>query len=437
MNHSHNNGIWSPNFEDFLPCNSLEDLGTLRVKDFVERHVLESRCFYCGCGGKDCPRKLWCRPVGGLSDPRWNMWRGNIKEHPDWCFLRRASDGMQRKVGINSRTFAPPQDSPNSTDRTTARNIGTDYTSSEFDESAFGRFCRASLAKAIFEEMFSEDSIRLPAALPLLRRWNQSFHRPTVPTGKTAQQLAAQHDCNVSVGIVENPLPFLYGNGEHQLEGRWLDDPASKAPLFESLSISAQALANIEGCTKACGHLLAPPFAVAVLNSRSSRRIKRVWAHAFWTDGRCLTPIASGYEAAKAASLAAAGAIYLKPLFAADVAEFFRLIMGRDLGYEVRYCPDFLIWDPLTGTLTIVEVRGFRPGSNPRYEADMTAKIGYFGAWPAPWRLSVVNGWDLAATSPAPAIGDWFERNLEQSAPGSDDKWFTEFKASFNSPLFR
>lgn len=437
MSHLSANGIWSPGFGDFLPAGFLEDIRTRRMQDFIKEYVNESRCFFCGCGGRDRPRKLWCRPVGGGSDPLWLIRRGDISEHPHWCFLMRSSDGVQRKIGVNSRTFAPPKESPNSTDQTTARNIGTDYSSGEFGESAFGRFCRASLGRAIFEEMFSDDSIRLPAALPLLGRWNQSLYHPTVPTGKTAQQLAALHDCNVSIGIVQKPLPLLNGDGECQLEGHWLDDSASYTPVFGSRPISALTLINIEGCAKACGHLLAPPFTVAFLSGRSSRRIERLWAHASWTDGRCLTPIASGYEAAEAASLAAAGAIYLKPLFAADVAEFYRLITGHDLGYEVRYCPDFVIWDPVLGTLTIVEVRGFRPGSNPRYEADMTAKIAHFGAWPAPWRLSVVNGWDLAAASPAPVIGEWFERNLAQSAPRFDDKWLTEFTASFNSPLFR
>jgi hypothetical protein len=178
----------------------------------------------------------------------------------------------------------------------------------------------------------------------------------------------------------------------------WLQTWSDNRLNVEQVSVSLAAIHKAFRSVSMNGRLRPGPYLFgAVVDPDGVVRQLRLFT--CFTDGECLVPVESGYEAAYCAQRRAEGTVLFKPMVSRD-AELLVQRMGLLPDGEVadiRYRPDYVVFEnlPQGQASRIVEVRGFKPGVLPSYDEEMRRKIQHYSTLPVSLQAEVVLGYSF------------------------------------------
>lgn len=415
------NALGKPGGGRFESVSDVEELGCDRLQKLLGSYHPLKIPMHCGCGlfeGK--PHPLHIHKMPGSTE--LSLWCNDRLQHPPECWLCRAGDTRESGPVFRSSIFRI-HDGMEATAQTVIARHSSDQVRSK--QYRFGRFGAHMFSKAQIDAFAGVNSdwqrrgFRQPSAADILNAVDRQLRLPLFPAG-SAYQSATKEGCTLGFGVIEWDIAHCTNHcGELVNVQWWRGGVLCGQPLLVPCDVWNESL----GAVTVRNALQQAPYIFFATVDREGR-VRQLRLFACFSDGRELTQSDSGGETAFSSRLGLLGCVRFKPLLRSDLSDLFNALgfFGNWGAPEIRYRPDFVVFFMHRGTwrCVIVELRGFKPGLIPAYDAHLAVKREYFNTLDPHIIFKERNAWDYERPPFSPSDVTWI---------GLDRDWLGESEA--------
>lgn len=416
------NGIFDSSLKRYLPLSDRGDLKSPVVQEMLARNH-HTNNLRCACGfldGKETilePRKL----SGGFT-----VARENISEHHAECFLRRGADVLDTEILRSTDIFAPIKPAIFLKKKPSQNEAGDQEQDNGTEYDTFSKYARRVFSHALAESFLTRNrgtpQLSNSSAIDVLTAVDQSIRnfKLTDRANEDGYDATQRIGCRLRFGLVYDPV-VVERHAIDFFRVHWFDPIESK---FSIGLVAVEAEAMIETLRHLVifdNHRAPPYFLIAV--EKPNGRLQRAYLHQVCVAAGHLISAASGIEIAYCSHVIKEGGIVVSVLKKED---FSRVLAAHGfqlpLGEQWRFRPDFLAFTQRNDQLTlhIREVRGFKLGKFPFYDACLKEKETYYLSLFHGVRYKEIDGavpWEKPEESPPE---QWVGIQYELEAPAED-----------------
>lgn len=403
----------------FVPVTDVSDLRTEYYQDLLERHHYSKKPPYCSCGVLENERRTLHVHTLPLTEVL-SLYCKDANEHTPHCWRRASGDGQDDEFTYSSAIFRmlPGQDIV-----LCSGDISGAVARLEYAFSRFGRFAAHVLSGAQLNALVAGNlDWRRRGFLPttsdqLFLEIHRELRRCPFPEG-TAYAAARAEGAELCFGIVSTDAFAAGFSGGAMINAWWWTDGCL---CHETVVVEPSTWSSAIAGVRVFGRLQPAPYLCFAVREADGR-LRRLRLFPCFSDGRVLTPAESGYENGFAAHVNKQILCGLKPVLRGDTTRLFELLdlWEGQVVPNIYYRPDYVILERMPNGMWrvfIVEIRGFKPGQFPAYDAHLTLKKEYFSALHPRIRFVERDGWDYARSAQPAAEIDWQGLPIEWLGP--------------------
>ena len=414
-----NNGIFDITAKKFYAMGRRSELTTRQeIKELLKIHHHHSE-LCCGCG---IAAGRFLRLIPALTGDQkgtLTIAREDIDDHPRGCIFRRASDGEEVEVRRASSIFGPVRvredHDPNSP--AIESNDRAQYDS--YADYALRVFSRG-LTLAYISRNQGLDVHVNPTAAEVFAGVHAAVKQLLFTSGADGYAEVQSRDLRLRFGLVFDPVISDEVPNTNMNVYWWKDGVYSLGLVHAQAEAMAAAAADL----RIFDNFQSPPYFILAVQDENSG-LQRVFLHQVAVSEQYLIAADSGRECVFAVNLIEKGAALIKAVRMDDFEHLLATFGVTLLNNATwRYRPDFVaLWRRRQGlTLQIRELRGFKEGTKPEYDALLLGKEEYYNALSAsiPANYDEIDGTHMRWEPPAQGPEAWPTAIVIFEAPSAD-----------------
>ncbi len=387
------------NGERFVPLSDVSDLRTPECQEVLTRIRRLRAIPVCGCGLTTGSRRALHVHKLPMIDPL-SLYRNDASEHAFTCWRGLSGDGNDADFVYSSSIFRalPASKQPFLGTWANADEAISDHR----EHFQFGRFCSHVLSPAQIEALAVENAewpirgFRPLQVTELFRQIDLELRRSPFLQG-SAYAAACAEGGDLRFGIITTDAKTCDFAAGALLNIQWWHHGIL---CHETVVVAPRVWAAAVASIQCMGDPQRAPYVCfAVIEPAGLVRCLRLFP--CYCDGKTFNTNDSGSENGFNAHLSGLNHCVVKPVLRGDTNRFFeRLSLFRDQPIpRICYRPDYVIIERRAGRswrCFIVELRGFKPGQIPAYDAHYELKKDYFSSLDPRIHFISRNGWDYS-----------------------------------------